>query len=128
MNKTLHLHVPSDDIYSLDRQLNNNKLHNNKVHANHHNKMLQETSRLTRATINIPSLFQTNITNQTRPSSPCFSQWAKCRPGNAQIGRTVLPIMNLAADSELGSLDSYSSFLVTICLFRSVRRYSRQSI
>jgi len=31
-------------------------------------------------------------------------------------GGTVLPTVNLTADSESRSLDSYSSFLVTICL------------
>jgi len=54
----------------------------------------------------------------TRPTVPFLSACAKCQPGNTQNGRTVglLPIANLMADSELGSRDSYSSFLVTIGL------------
>jgi len=35
-------------------------------------------------------------------------------------GRTIRPIANLMADSESGSLDSYSSSLVTIRLSRLV--------
>jgi len=35
------------------------------------------------------------------------------QPGNNQNGGTVLPIANLMEDSQLGSPDSYSSFLVT---------------
>jgi len=42
------------------------------------------------------------------------------RPGNTQDGGTILPIAKLMADSESGSPDSYSSFLVTICLSRLV--------
>jgi len=42
------------------------------------------------------------------------------RLGNAQNGIVVLPIVNLMADSESGSLDSYLSFLVTIRLSRLV--------
>jgi len=42
------------------------------------------------------------------------------RSGNAQNGGTVLPIANTMADSESGSPDSYSSFLVTIRLSRLV--------
>jgi len=45
---------------------------------------------------------------------------AKCRPGNTQNGGTVLAIANLIAESELGSPDSYSSFLVIIRLSRLV--------
>jgi len=44
------------------------------------------------------------------------SEWAKCQPRNTQNGRTILPIVNLMADSESRSPVSYSSFLVTICL------------
>jgi len=51
---------------------------------------------------------------QTMPNAPFLSLWVTCRPGNAQNGGTVLPIANLMADSESGSPDSYSSFLVTI--------------
>jgi len=43
-----------------------------------------------------------------------------CQPGNTQNGGTVLPIARLAVDAESGSPDSYSSFLVTICLSRLV--------
>jgi len=39
---------------------------------------------------------------------------------NTKNGRTVLPIANLMADSELGRLISYSSFLVTVRLSRLV--------
>jgi len=56
----------------------------------------------------------------TSPTGPFLSEWAKCQPGNTQNGRTVLPIANLMADSELGSPVSCSSFLVTICLSRLV--------
>jgi len=42
------------------------------------------------------------------------------RTGNTQNGRSALPIANLVADSESGSPNSYSSFLVTICLSRFV--------
>jgi len=42
------------------------------------------------------------------------------RPGNTQNGGTVLAIANLVADSESGSPDSYSSFLVTMGLSRLV--------
>jgi len=52
----------------------------------------------------------------TSPTDPFLSEWAKCQPGNNQNGRTVLPITNLMADSELGSPVSYSRFVVTICL------------
>jgi len=45
--------------------------------------------------------------------------WIK-RPGNTQNGGTVLPIANLMVDYVSGSPDSYSSFLVTICLSRLV--------
>jgi len=58
------------------------------------------------------------FTTLTSPTGPFLSEWAKCQPGNTQNGRTVLPIANLMADSESGSPDSYSSFLVTICLSR----------
>jgi len=34
--------------------------------------------------------------------------------GNAQSGRTLLPVANLIADSELGTGVSYSSLMVTI--------------
>jgi len=44
----------------------------------------------------------------------------KCQPGNLQNGRTVLLIANMMADSESGSLNSNSSFLVTISLSRLV--------
>jgi len=56
----------------------------------------------------------------TRPTDPFLSEWAKCQPGNTQNGGTVLPIANLITDSEPGSLDSYSSFLVTTRLSRLV--------
>jgi len=56
----------------------------------------------------------------TRPSSLCLLQRAKCRPGNTQNGETVLPIAHLMADSESESPDSYSSFLVTMRLSRTV--------
>jgi len=46
-----------------------------------------------------------------------ISVWmGKCQSGNTQNGGTVLPIVNLMADSKSGSPDSYSSFLVTIRL------------
>jgi len=47
--------------------------------------------------------------------------WSK-RPGNIQNGGTILPIANLAADSESRCLDSSSSFLVTIYLSRLVSK------
>jgi len=50
-----------------------------------------------------------------------LSELAKCQPGNTQNGRTVPPVANLMADSELGSPDSYLSFVATI---RLSRRYS----
>jgi len=56
----------------------------------------------------------------TRPTVPFLSECVKCQPRNTQNGGTVLPIVNLMADSELGSPDSYSSFLVTIHLSRLV--------
>jgi len=43
-------------------------------------------------------------------------QRASETPVNAQNGGTFLAIVNLMADSESGSPDSYSSLLVTICL------------
>jgi len=49
-----------------------------------------------------------------------MNAWVKCQPGNTQNGGTVLPIANLMADSESGSPDSYSSFLVTKRLSRLV--------
>jgi len=61
----------------------------------------------------------------TRPTAPFLSEWAKWQPGNTQDGGTVLPIANLMADSESGSLDSYSTFLVTIRLSRLVSEISR---
>jgi len=54
----------------------------------------------------------------TRQTASFLSEWAKCQPGNTQNGGTVLPIENLMVDSESGSQDSYSSFLVTIRLSR----------
>jgi len=54
------------------------------------------------------------------PTGSFLSEWAKCRPGNTQNGRTVLPIANLMADSESESPDSYSTFLVAIRLPRLV--------
>jgi len=62
------------------------------------------------------------VTTFTRPTGPFLSEWAKCQPGNTQNGGTVLPIVNLMADSESGSPAFYSSFLVdlTICLSRLV--------
>jgi len=60
------------------------------------------------------------FTTFTSPTGPILSEWVKCQPGNAQNGGTILPIANLMADSELGSLVSYLSFLVTIDLSRLV--------
>jgi len=40
----------------------------------------------------------------------------KCQTGNTHNGGTILPLANVMADSESGSPDSYSSFLVTIHL------------
>jgi len=60
------------------------------------------------------------FTTSTSPTGPFLSEWANCQPGNTQNGRTVLLIANLMADSESGSPNSYSSFLVTICLSRLV--------
>jgi len=54
------------------------------------------------------------------PAVRFLSEWAKCQPGNTQNGGTILPIANLITDSESGSPDSYSSFLVTIRLSRLV--------
>jgi len=45
----------------------------------------------------------------------CRRVYRRKPPGNTQNGETILPIVNLMADSESGSPDSYSSFLVTIC-------------
>jgi len=56
----------------------------------------------------------------TMPSSICLSEWAKCQPWNTQNRGTVLPIVNLMADSELRRPDYCSSYLVTICLSRLV--------
>jgi len=47
--------------------------------------------------------------------------------GNRPKWRNRTSDLNLMADSESGSPDSYSSFLVTIRLSRLVRRYSRVS-
>jgi len=49
-----------------------------------------------------------------------MSEWAKCQPGNTQNDRTVLPIVNLMADSESGNPNFYSRFIVTIRLSRLV--------
>jgi len=56
------------------------------------------------------------FTTFTRPVGPFLSEWAKCQPGNTQNGRTVLPIVNLMADSESGSPISHSLFIITIGL------------
>jgi len=66
--------------------------------------------------------------DMTTAGRPRCSVWCRLygtvyrrkRPGNTQNDRTVLPIANLMADSELGSPVSYLSFLVTICLSRLV--------
>jgi len=48
----------------------------------------------------------------TSPTAPFLSE--------CQNGGTILPIANLTTDSESGSLDSYSNFLVRIRLSRLV--------
>jgi len=60
------------------------------------------------------------FTTFTRQTNPLLSEWAKCQPGNTQNGKTVLPIVNLMADSESGSPSSYSCFIITIDLSRLV--------
>jgi len=72
--------------------------------------LIRNFSQMTHRLVTVPSV------PLTRSSSLCLLQWAKCRPGNAQIGGTLLPIVNLMADSEWGSPLSYSSFLLIICL------------
>jgi len=59
---------------------------------------------------------QTSHRPTTAPNAPLTrpSLSEQCRSGNTQDGGTGLPIANLMADSESGSPDSYSSFLVTI--------------
>jgi len=52
----------------------------------------------------------------TRPTGPFRSEWAKYTPENTQNGETLLPIVNLMAESESGSPVSYSNFLATIRL------------
>jgi len=65
-----------------------------------------------------PAMLPTDLfTTFTSPTgSPFLPEWVKCQPGNTQNGGTVLPIVNLMADSESESLDSHSSFPVTIRL------------
>jgi len=58
-----------------------------------------------------------------RPSFHHFQSSAE----TTQNGRTIHRITNPTADSESGSPDSCSSFLVTICLSRLVRRYSHKT-
>jgi len=48
------------------------------------------------------------------------TMYTRCQPGNIQNGGTILTVTNLMADSESGSLDYCSNFLVTIRLSRLV--------
>jgi len=60
----------------------------------------------------------------SQANCPFLSEWVKCQAGNTKNGGTVLLIANLMADSESGSPDSYSRFLVNIRLslsFRDIR-------
>jgi len=61
----------------------------------------------------------------TRPTGPFLSEWAKCQPRNIQNFGSILPIMNLMADSESESPSYYSQFIVTMGVSCLVRRYSR---
>jgi len=67
-----------------------------------------------------PTSLTDPVTTVTRSTSPFLSEWAKCQSRNTKNGGTVLPIANLMADSESGSPDSYSSFLVILRLSRLV--------
>jgi len=60
------------------------------------------------------------FTTFTGPTGLFLSEWAKCRSGNTQNGRTVHPTANLIADSESGSPSSHSRFIVTVHLSRLV--------
>jgi len=76
--------------------------------------ILRNFSQMTRRAMTVPNDLL------TRPSSLCLSQWAKCRPGNTGNDGTILSIANLMAGAASGSVDFYSSFLVTVRLSRLV--------